>query len=154
MKLHRYKLAASALLAIAACATSALAQEQKMSCTAVPTVVREAFAKAFPKAAIKGCAKEIETGKTSYEISSIEGRTRRDVLFYADGTLIVVEEAVPFSSVPEPVQQAVHKRYPGGEILLAEKVMRDATVLFEFRIRHRGKRVETVFDPGGNEVKP
>jgi hypothetical protein len=154
MKLHRHKLAAGALLAILAGATSALAQEQKISCTAVPTAVREAFAKAFPKATIKGCAKEVEKGRTSYEISSTEGETRRDVLFYADGRLIVVEEVIAFGSVPEPVQQAVHKRYPGGEIMLAEKLMRDATVLYEFRIKHRGKLVEVVFDPGGNEVKP
>jgi len=154
MKHHRHKLAASALLAILAGATSALAQEQKISCTAVPTAVREAFEKAFPKAIIKECAKEVEKGRTSYEISSTEGETRRDVLFYADGRLIVVEETIAFGSVPEPVQQAVHKRYPGGEITRAEKVMRDATVLYEFRIKHRGKLVEIVFDTGGNEVKP
>lgn len=154
MKLHRRRLAANALLAVLAGATGALALEQKISCTAVPTTVREAFAKAFPKATIKGCAKEVEKGKTSYEISSTEGETRRDVLFYADGRLIVVEEAISFGSVPEPVQQAVHKRYPGSEIMLAEKLMRDATVLYEFRIKHRGKLVEIVFDTNGNEVKP
>jgi hypothetical protein len=154
MKLHRRKLAAAALLALVASATTILAQEQKISCTAVPTAVREAFEKAFPKAAIKGCAKEVEKGKTAYEISSTEGETRRDVLFHADGRLIVVEEAIAFASVPEPVQQAVHRKYPGGEIMRAEKLMREGSLLYEFRIKHRGKLVETVFDPGGNEVKP
>jgi hypothetical protein len=154
MKIHRQMLAAGALFAILSGATSVLAQEQKISCTAVPPAVLKAFEKAFPKATIKGCAKEVEKGKTSYEISSTEGGTRRDVLFYADGRLVVVEEAIPFGSVPQSVQQAVHKRYPGGEIMLAEKLMRDATVLYEFRIKHRGKFVEIAFDTDGNEVKP
>jgi hypothetical protein len=154
MKLYRHTLATSGILAILATATSALAEEQEISCDAVPKPVRAAFEKAFPKATIKECAKEVEKGKTAYEISSTEGGTRRDVLFYADGRLIVIEEAVPVESTPDPVQQAVRKMYPGGEIALAEKITRDGAVLYEFRVKHRGKHVEIVFDPSGNEVKP
>jgi hypothetical protein len=76
------------------------------------------------------------------------------VLFDADGGLIVVEEAIPIESAPDPVQRAVRKIYPDGEITLAEKITRDGAVLYEFRVKHRGKQVEIVFDPSGNEVKP
>jgi hypothetical protein len=154
MKLYRHKLATGCILAVLAGAANALAEEQEISCNAVPAAVRAAFAKAYPSATIKECAKEVEKGKTAYEISSTEGGTRRDVLFYADGRLIVVEEAIPIESTPDPVQQAVRKMYPGGEITLAEKITRDGAVLYEFRVKHRGKHVETVFDPSGNEVKP
>ena len=154
MKLYRHKLATSCILAVLASVTSALAEEQEISCDAVPRAVRAAFEKAFPKATIKECAKEVEKGKTAYEISSTEGGTRRDVLFHADGRLIVVEEAIPIASAPDPVQQAVRKMYPGGEIRLAEKITRDGAVLYEFRVKHRGKLEEVVFDPSGNEVKP
>jgi Putative beta-lactamase-inhibitor-like, PepSY-like len=154
MKLYRHKLTSGILLALVAGAASALAEEQDISCNAVPMVVRGAFEKAFPKATIKECAKEVEKGKTAYEISSTEGGIRRDVLFHADGTLIVIEEAIAFQSAPDLVQQAVRKMYPGGEITLAEKITRDGAVLYEFKMKHRGKRVETVFDPSGNEVKP
>jgi hypothetical protein len=154
MKRYHHKLATSGILTILATATSVLAEEQEISCDAVPWAVRTAFEKAFPKATIKECSKEIEKGKTAYEISSTEGETRRDVLFYADGRLIVVEEAIPIESTPDPVQQAVRKMYPGGEITLAEKITRDGAVLYEFRVKHRGKQVEIVFDSSGNEVKP
>jgi hypothetical protein len=154
MKLFRHKLATSCILAVLASATSVLAEEQEISCDAVPRAVRAAFEKAFPKATIKECAREVEKGKTAYEISSTEGETRRDVLFYADGRLIVIEEAIPIESAPDPVQRAVRKMYPGGEISLAEKIIRDGAVLYEFRVKHQGKHVEIVFDPSGNEVKP
>ena len=154
MNLYRHKLAISGILAILASTASGLAEEQEISCNAVPAAVRAAFEKVFPKATIKECAKEVEKGKTAYEISSTEGGTRRDVLFYADGRLIVIEEAIPVESTPDPVQQAVRKMYPGGEIALAEKITRDGAVLYEFRVKHRGKHVEIVFDPSGNEVKP
>src|SRR5262245_26910546 len=135
MKRHRHKLATSCVLAILASATGALSEEQEISCDAVPRPVRAAFEKAFPKATIKECAKEVEKGKTAYEISSIEGGTRRDVLFYADGRLIVVEEVIPVESAPDPVQQAVRKMYPGSEIRLAEKITRDGAVLYEFQVK-------------------
>jgi hypothetical protein len=154
MKICLHKLATGSILALLTSAASALAEEQEISCDAVPKPVRAAFEKAFPKATIKECAKEVEKGKTAYEISSIEGGTRRDVLFYADGRLIVVEEAIPIDSTPDAVQRAVRKMYPGGDITLAEKITRDGAVLYEFRVKHRGKQVEIVFDPSGNEVKP
>jgi len=154
MKRYRHKLATSCVLTILASAASALAEEQEISCDAVPRAVRTAFETAFPKATIKECSKEIEKGKTAYEISSTEGGIHRDVLFHADGRLIVIEEAIPIENAPDPVQQAVRKMYPGGEIALAEKITRDGAVLYEFRVKHRGKHVEIVFDPSGNEVKP
>ena len=154
MQLYRHKLVTRSILAILASATSALAQEVEISCDAVPRAVRAAFERAFPKATIKECAKEVEKGKTAYEISSIEGQTRRDVLFHADGRLIVIEEVIPLESAPDPVQRAVRKMYPGGEIVLAEKLTRDGLVHYEFRVNHKGKHVEIVFDSSGNEVKP
>ena len=120
MKHYHHKLTGS-LLAIVASATIALAQEQEISCNAVPAAVRAAFEKAFPKATIKECAKEVEKGKTAYEISSLEGRTRRDVLFSGDGTLIVIEEAIAMQSAPDPVQQAVRKMYPVARSCLPRK---------------------------------
>jgi len=130
-----------------------VAEEQKISCDQVPSVVRSAFAKTFPKAAINECATELEKGKTAYEISSREGEIGRDVLFYPDGTLIVVEETIALGDAPDPVQQAVRKAVPGGEVELAEKVTRDASVLYEFRLKNQGKQVEVVLDPNGNMVK-
>jgi len=153
MKLPRDRLARSALAVFLAGTTGVWAQERKLACDAVPAAVRAAFEKAFPEATIKGCAEEDEKGKTAYEITSTEGETGRDVLFYTDGTLAVVEETVAVRNLPDRVRQAVHKKYPDDPITLAEKVMRDAAVLYELRVRHRGKLVEAVFDADGNEMK-
>ena len=153
MKPHRRKLACSALVLLSAGAGIVSAQEQDISCRDVPGTVRAAFEKAYPKAAIKGCAQETEDGKTAYEIASTEGETGRDVLFYADGTLIVVEETIALGDIPTPVQEALHKEYSDEEVRLAEKIMRDGTVLYEFQIERRGEPVEIAFDPDGNPVQ-
>jgi len=132
---------------------NASAQEQTIECKNVPAAVRTAFQNAYPKAVIRACAKEVEEGKTAYEISSAEGKTRRDVLFYEDGTLIVVEEAIPAGDLPEPVQQAVKETFPGRSIDLAEKVTREGEVTYEIRVKQRDELLEIVFDASGKEIR-
>ena len=153
MNAHCWRLTYFALALVSAEPYQAIAQEQKISCDQVPSVVRSAFTTAFPKAVINECATELEKGKTAYEISSREGEIGRDVLFYPDGTLIVVEERIAAGDAPDPVQQAVRQAFPGGEIELAEKVTRGASLLYEFRLKHQGKQLEVVLDSSGNIVK-
>ena len=128
------------------------AEEQKISCGSLPSEVRAAFNKSFSRASINGCAKDVEKGKTTYEIMSMEGEARRNVRFHADGKLMEVEELIALSDVPEPAKQAVNKKYPGGEITLVEKGTRDTGVLYEFRLKHRSRLVEVYFDADGKEV--
>ena len=131
----------------------ASAQEQAISCDKVPAAVRTAFQTAYPKATIRDCAKEVEKDKVVYEISSIEGKTSRDILYYENGTLIVVEEVIPTGDLPEAVRQAISKRSP-GPIALAEKLTRDSTITYEVRLDRQGKVLELVFDPDGKEMAP
>jgi hypothetical protein len=157
MKLFRCSVVFGALVFFPAGATVASAQEeeqeQKISCSSVPSAVRAAFAKSYPKATITSCATEPEKDKPAFEITSTEGKTGRDVLFYPDGRLIVVEETIDFNDVPEAVQKRVRQKYPRDAVTLSEKVMRDATVLYEFHVTYKGKPDQVVYDPSGNEVK-
>jgi hypothetical protein len=141
------------LVASLAGAASVSAQDQEISCDDTPGAVRAAFEKAYPKATINACAKEVEAGETVYEIASKDGEAGRDVLFRADGRLILVEETVALGDIPDPVRQALHTGYPDGMVTLAEKIMRDATVLYEFRVEGRGGLEEIVFDSSGKEVE-
>ena len=129
-------------------------EEQKISCKSVPAPARAAFKKMFPKAVISGCATELENGKTAYEFTSREGKIGRDVLFYEDGSLIVVEETIDFDKIPKAVQEAVQKVHPRRAIRLSEKATRGDTVYYEFHVKVRGEDVQLVFDPDGKEIKP
>jgi hypothetical protein len=137
-------------------AGTALAQdgEQIVPCNDLPTAVMAAFIKAYPTATIKECAKEVEEGKTSYEVASTENNVGRDVLYDPEGNVIVVEETIAVSDTPKPVQQAVNKKFPKGEIILAEKLMRGSSVNYEFQVKDKGEIKEVAFDPLGNEVEP
>jgi Putative beta-lactamase-inhibitor-like, PepSY-like len=145
------KFCLGALLVWGAAGICASAQEQAIKCDKVPAAVTSAFKTAYPKATIRDCSKEIEKGKTAYELSSIEDKTRRDILYHEDGTVIVVEEAIPEGDLPEPVRLAISKKYPKGPITLAERLTRDSTVSYEVRLKHRGKLLELVYSPDGKE---
>jgi hypothetical protein len=153
MTFARYRLARGVVMLFLVGTTSVSAQEREISCDNVPIAVHAAFAQAYPQATIRGCAKEVEEGETVYEIASMEGGTGRDVLFHADGRVIVVEETIAVGDAPNPVQQAVHKMYPHGTITLAEKIMRDATLLYEFHVKNDDTLEEIVFDASGAEVE-
>ncbi|MFC3323223.1 hypothetical protein [Mesorhizobium cantuariense] len=153
MKPTRYCLAPGALVLLLAGVSDASTAEQPIACKKVPSVVRDVFHKDFPDAKIKGCAQEVENGELVFEITSVEGTMTRDVLYHRDGKVIVVEESIPMEAVPQPVRAAVDTKFAGGKIKLAEKLMRDGKVSYEFQIRYKGKNVQPVFDPDGNEVK-
>lgn len=135
---------------------AAKAEESEMSVAKkdVPAPVLAAFAKAYPKATVKGYAKETEKGQTSYEVESMEGPLHRDVSYAADGKLLLVEESIELKDVPAAVQQALEKMYPKAKVNIAEKVMDGASVAYEFHVTTpQGKKAEVKFDAAGKEVK-
>lgn len=152
--LKTFAYAAPALLVIDLAAIGfAEDQEQVIQCKKLPAAVRAAFEKTYPMATIKSCAKETERGKVAYEIASVDGNKRRDVLYYFSGKLIVVEETISIRNLPARVKQAVDRKFPEGAIVLAEKLTRGSSISYEFQIRHKGKTVEIAFDPRGKEVE-
>jgi hypothetical protein len=128
------------------------AEEQSVQCDDVPEAVRTAFGKLFPKATVRSCVKEEEMGKSAYEVTSTEGKTTRDVLFDADGALLVVAEAIAAADLPKAVEQTWEKRFANYTIVLVEKVMRHNDVTYEIQSTNLGKLLETVFDGSGKEL--
>jgi hypothetical protein len=127
-------------------------QEQTINCDGLPPAVQTSFQKLFPQATADSCSEEEEMGRSAYEVSSVEGKTRRDTLFSADGALVVVEEAIAAADLPESVQRAWNEGFADNSIVLAERVTRDGTVTYEIQSLRAGKSIETVFDANGKEL--
>ncbi|MCL5286382.1 MAG: PepSY-like domain-containing protein [Acidobacteria bacterium] len=162
------KAAAMLALALALCAAAAaqatkatkkIADEAdegeiKVAEKDVPAAVLAAFAKAYPRATVKGYAKEIKDGKPVYEVESMEATTHRDVSFAPDGKVLTVEESMEMKDVPAAVQAALEKKFPKAKINLAEKVMEGTSVAYEFHLTTaQGKEAEVKFDATGKQVK-
>ena len=141
------------LLAAPLLATSVHAQEHPIKRKDVPKAVLDAFQKSYPKAQIKGYAKEVEQETVLYEVESVEGKVHRDITYLADGTLHTIEETLPFSELPEPVQASVHKEYPKGKVSLCEKLIKGSTIQFELVVTTGKQKYELVLNPDGTVEK-
>jgi hypothetical protein len=133
------------------CAQSA--PEKKLQKQDVPKAVLEAFEKAYPKAEAKGFAKEMEDGKTEFEVESIEGTIHRDIQYAPDGTVLVIEESMAVENLPAAVQDALKKDFAKGTVTTSEKVTKGSVVHYELVVQGKRKTVEVVFDADGKVIK-
>lgn len=127
------------------------AADKKITKKDVPVAVLKAFEQAYPKATVKGYAMEKEDGTTYYELETIDGKTKRDLLYHEDGTTVEIEEAVTMKDLPAAVAKAFAKESPKLQASKIEKVTRGASVTYDFSMG-KGKS-ELVIDPSGTIVK-
>jgi len=148
-------LAVAVLIFVLALAGACFAQEKeaKIAARDVPAAVMTAFHTAYPKAEIKGTAKETENGKTYFEIESVDGGMSRDLLYLADGTVAEIEEGIDPASLPGPVKAAADVKYPQGKIVKAEKTTRDAAVTYELQIATGKTKANLTLDPSGKIIR-
>ena len=119
----------------------------------LPAAVTSAFEKAYPKATIKGVSKEKENNTTYYEIESIDGTTKRDLLYTADGTVAEIEEGIDAKDVPEAVAKTLKSDYGKYTLEKSEKVMHGSDTKYEFVVKKGKNRSEIVLDGSGKVVK-
>ena len=108
----------------------------------------------FPGGEIKEASKETEDGKTVYELEMKHDGRNMDVTFKEDGTLVLVETAIPEKEVPEAVMKAVMGKYPGAKLKLAESVKKGPQVkkevdYYELHLAAGEKSVEVEVDASG-----
>jgi hypothetical protein len=138
------------LFALATTAFMARADEQNISVEKLPAAVKKAIKKKFPKAEIEKASKEVEDGKTIYEVLlEIEDRPV-DVAFKADGTILEIEREIPFKELPAKVKKALAARYPQAKIEKVEMVTKgeDGPAVYEIAIK-----TEVVLTAKGKFVK-
>jgi hypothetical protein len=116
-------------LAVLGLASGTRAQEEKIPLDRVPEAVMNSAKARFPGAEIKEASEETEEGKPPVFVLRMK-HLRHDmgVTFKSDGTVILVETAVPAKELPKVVLRAVGHRYPGARIRHAESEMKGPEV--------------------------
>ncbi|MCA1685889.1 MAG: PepSY-like domain-containing protein [Planctomycetia bacterium] len=137
-------------LGMALAVTGARADEEKVALDKVPRAVVDAVKAKFPGATIKQADKEVEDGKTTYELGITHNGHSIDVSAKPDGTIVSVETEIKAADLPAAVSKAVKDKYPRGEIKKAEKVEEDGKTTYEVIVEKApGKRMELVLDRSG-----
>ena len=145
--------AIAVLAGIAAAATTVQAESQ-VSCNTLPAAVLSQVKTEAGDATIRGCVKDKENGKLTYEVETLKDGRSRDIEFDASGSVLEVEQEVTGSSVPAPVSDAIATAAKGGKIGKIESVTRGGAIAsYETTITRQGQRREVAFSPQGAPVK-
>ena len=120
----------------------AFAEETKIQFKDLPPAVKAAVKAQSQGATVKGYSKEIENGKTEYEVQLLVDGKKRDVSFDPDGKVLETEEVVAFGSVPEKAQGAIKQQAAGAKVEKVEKVTSDRATVYEALVTQNGKKRE------------
>ncbi len=114
-----------------------------------PEAVLTAFHKAYPAAVIGDISKETKGDQTYFEIESVDGKTRRDLLYFPDGKVFEIEEAIAVKDLPNSITKTIKDKYPDGEIHKAEKITRGDIAEYEVLVENGENNLEILLDSKG-----
>jgi uncharacterized membrane protein YkoI len=120
----------------------------------LPPAVQNGIQAETKGATIKNISKEVEDGKTQYEVETTVNGKSRDLTFDSAGTTIEIEQEVTLDSIPAPVRAAIEKKTAGGKITKVETVTRGKTTTYEATFTTKaGKTSEVAVNADGSVAK-
>lgn len=131
--------------------TVAVGSEQHVKMTDLPPAVQKTVREVSQGATIRGFAKEVEHGKTEYEVEMTVNGHGKDVSMDSNGAVLEVEEEVKLDDIPAVAKSAIEKSAAGGTVLKVESVTQGGTLkTYEAVVQRGGKKSEVRVDPQGN----
>ena len=119
----------------------------------LPGPIVSAIASRYPSASIVAASSETERGKEVFEASIAVGVRHIDLAFSADGTLLEEEETIDPATLPQAVQTAWPKAYPGATLHEAERASVGGRTQYELQLVKKSKSFEAVFDEAGHPLE-
>ncbi len=104
-------------------------------------------------AQIRNIAREVEKGRTQYEVETLVNGKSRDFTVSAAGGLLSVEEQVALEAIPAVAKAAIEKKASGGKVTRVEAVTESGATSYEAAYTKAGKPHSVTVRPDGSEVK-
>jgi len=128
-------------------------QEQRVRMKDLPLAVQKTVQEQSRGAKIRALTREVEEGKTFFEVElRINGRGR-DVLIDPSGAVVETEDQITLAEAPAAVKAEIEKQAGKGRIISVESVTKaGAIVFYEAAIRHARKITEIKISPDGKMI--
>ena len=130
------------------------ASEMKLNKADLPPAVRKAADHESRGATVRGYSKEVENGKTTYEVELMVNGHAKDVSMDPSGAVVEVEEVTPLESLPAAAREAIVKGAGSGKIIKVEAISngKDPIEAYEASVRTNGKHSEVRVKPDGSRA--
>jgi len=132
---------------------NAMAQEKKIERSDLPAAVEKTVAAQSKGATIRGFSKEVEKGKTTYEVQmTVNGHTK-DLEVDESGVVVEVEEQVALEALPTEARIGLQARAGKGRITKVESITKkDRLVAYEAQVDTGGKKTEVQVGADGKPL--
>ena len=151
MKLFRF---AIALLAGLALTVSVRADEEKIPLDKLPAKVTAAVKEKFKDAELVSASKEVEDGKTLFEVQLKFKGHAIDVTVTEDGTITAIEKEIAAKDLPKAVAAAVEEKFPKAKWTKVEEITKGEKMTYEVLLTTADKKeFEVVLDPSGKIIE-
>ena len=127
--------------------------EVKVKMQDLPAAVQSAAREQLKNATLVGLNKEVEGGKTVYEVETKVNGHSRDVSLDAKGAVVEIEEETEFAAIPPAARDALTKLAAGGKMGKVETVTAGSSVSYETVVTKGGKRKEVAVNADGSPHK-
>ena len=115
--------------------------EKKVKMSDLPPAVQKTVREQSKGATIRGFAKEVEKGKTSYEVEMKVNGHNKDVLIDPEGVVLAVEEQVTLNALPAAVKAELLRKAGKGKILIIESITKNGVLAeYEAQVSRAGKK--------------
>jgi uncharacterized membrane protein YkoI len=141
------------LIVVATGAICLADSEKKIKLEDMPAAVQAAVKEQSKGATVKGYAKEVEGGKTFYEVELAVNGHAKDVTFDPAGKIASVEEETPIDQIPRAAREAIEKAAGKGTVSMVETVTENRKTTYEGHIKNGKKSSEVKVDAAGKTVK-
>ena len=133
---------------------SLLAAESKVTLSSLPAPVQSAVKEQTKAAKLVGVTKEVEGGKTMYEVETMVNGKSRDLILDASGAVVEVEQQVEMASLPAAAREAIQKKAAGGKIKKVELLTKGSDESYEAAyVTKSGKSAEYGVNADGSAHK-
>jgi len=117
--------------------------EPKLKIKDLPPAVQKTVVEQSKGAVMKGLSKEVEDGKTQYELELVVGGHTKDMIIDEAGAITEVEESVSLTSLSASVRDGIRKQAGKGKILRVEALSKGGTLsVYEVQVQHGAKKSE------------
>jgi uncharacterized membrane protein YkoI len=128
--------------------------ESKLKVSDLPPAVQKTVEEQLKDATLVSVGKEVEKGKTLYEVETkVNGKTR-DLMVDPAGAVVEVEEEVDIAGIPAAARDAIQKKAAAGTVTKVEALSKSGKlVAYEAAVMKGKKSSEVAVTPEGLPFK-
>ena len=142
-----------ALLGLSVATVPAWSDEQEIPLDKLPAAVVKSVKEKFPNGEIKKAEKEVEHGKTVFEVALKHEGHDVEVGLKEDGTILEIEKRIKEGDLPKDVSAALKAKYPKATFKKIEEITKGEKTLYEVVVVNNKKTREVVLDRSGKIVE-